>query len=229
MPIWMVDRKRVGSSPSFTAAARRAVAFVDELLQPRLARRDQRDLRHGEQAVEHDERKEMAISMDVVGDRQAQPLAGAVFVQAHAPPQHQLAVLLGEARAVVFDAQTAPAFGHSGHHAHAAAGPLPGVVQQVAQQLFEVLPVQAHPDLVGHGQHRLDGPRGVHAAHELDHLLGHRAHLRAQRRGRTATVRCARARLRRTRPSIRSRRSRMPAARSGPGGRGRCAARPAAS
>ncbi len=55
MPIWMVERKRVGSSPSFMAAMSAGIALIDQLLQPGLARGNQRQLGHGKKAIEKDE------------------------------------------------------------------------------------------------------------------------------------------------------------------------------
>ena len=58
MPIWIVDRKRVGSSPSLAAAIAAVIALVDELLQSRATCGDERDLRHREQAIEQNEDEE---------------------------------------------------------------------------------------------------------------------------------------------------------------------------
>ena len=52
MPIWMVDRNRVGSRASARADAASRSPMLRARFEPRLARRQQRHFRHGEQAVQ---------------------------------------------------------------------------------------------------------------------------------------------------------------------------------
>ena len=58
MPIWIVDRNRVGFSPSLAAAMAARSPCVDQLVHPRPASRDERDLRHREDPVQQDQRSE---------------------------------------------------------------------------------------------------------------------------------------------------------------------------
>ncbi len=58
MPIWIADRKRVGSSPSRIAQAAAPSPSIDAHLQARLAGGDERDFRESERAVEQDQRGE---------------------------------------------------------------------------------------------------------------------------------------------------------------------------
>ncbi len=58
MPIWTVDRKSRGLLVQPQGGHRARVTLLGERLKPRLARGDERDLRHREDAVEDDEREE---------------------------------------------------------------------------------------------------------------------------------------------------------------------------
>ena len=58
IPIWMVDRKRVGSSASFTAAVAEGVSLLRERREPRPARGEQRHLGHREDAVQEDQARQ---------------------------------------------------------------------------------------------------------------------------------------------------------------------------
>jgi hypothetical protein len=67
MPIWIVDRNRVGCSLRSTAARAPRSSLVGEPLQARLARGDQRDLGHGEQAVDQDQGQQDCYFHDNLG------------------------------------------------------------------------------------------------------------------------------------------------------------------
>ncbi len=97
-----------------------------------------------------------AVQVDgVLHHGQTEAVAGHVLVRAHPAPQHARAILGRDPRAVVLDdeaqavARVRLRIG-GGREPHAAAAPLAGVVEQVAEQLGEVAAVADELRAGGH-------------------------------------------------------------------------------